>query len=144
MTDVQAINPKRTYSASTTPTTAQVEAHIISIAAQLDTLLQGRGLTTPVSEPPEFVAHLKQVNAYGAAALAETGQFPEAQGLASTPHGAWLWSIYNQMIKALKDDPLPVTAQSVDPFSFFTEHEGDEPEEEQAWREPKFRKNKDF
>ena len=48
MTDVQGFNPKRTYNATSTPTTTQVTEFIAKIAGEIDTVLQGRGLVTPV------------------------------------------------------------------------------------------------
>jgi len=146
ITEVEALNPQRgAYSASTKPTSTQVEAHIVTISDELDTIIAGRGLTVPVTAPAEFLSHLKQVNAYGAAALAEMGMFPEAGGLGTSPQGDRLWGIYTRALEFIKTGKLPVTAQSGDPSSFFEENTGDtEPSDEYEWRRPKFRKNMDF
>lgn len=144
ITDIRALNPKRTYSVSSTPTQAQVEALINQVAAEIDTIVSGRGLPVPVTDPSQFVAHLKQVNAYGAAALAEMGMFPESMGIAETPHGKYLWTIYSQMTAQLKKGDLPAAIQSGDPRSFFEQHPVTEPTEDYEWRKPKFGKDKVF
>lgn len=142
--DVRALNPQRTYSATSKPSTTQVEGHIDDIAGQIDTVLKGRGLTTPVTTPAAFVTYLEQVNAYGAAALAEMGMFPEAGGVGATPQGDRLWKLYSQAMKYLQSGDLPSAIQSGDPASFFTEHPITEPTEDYDWRKPKFGKDKEF
>jgi hypothetical protein len=137
--DVQRLNPKRVYDASSTPTSTQVTALIDQVAAEIDTVLLSRGLSVPVTIPTEFVTHLKQVNATGAAALAEMGMFPESAGVISTPQGERLWRIYTGMIEYLKKGDLPVDTQPGEPRSFFTEHT-EEPEPDEAWRRSKFGK----
>lgn len=144
ITEVQALNPKRTYSSSTTPTQTQVEVHIDSIAAEIDTILKGRGLTTPVTTPAAFLAYLVQVNAYGVAALAEMGMFPEAVGTGQSPQGDRLWRLYVRAMTFLEKGDLPSAIQSGDPSSFFTEHPITEPTEDYKWRAPKFRKSREF
>jgi len=136
ITDVQALNPKRTYNVSSTPTNTQVEAIIDQVAAEIDTVLMGRSISVPVTSPSQFVAFLKGLNAHGAAAMAEMGMFPEALGMGATPHGQRLWNIYNKMLDRLRTGDLPAAAQTGDPRSFFTEH----PDES----EPKFGKDKVF
>ena len=147
LADVQAINPKRSYSASTTPTTTQVTGFITDIAAEIDSILTARGLATPVTTPSEFVAHLAHVNAVGAAARAELAMFPEAaESPAGSPQGDRLWGQYQEYLRALRKDALPV-AQIADmtPASFFTENAGSEcPSEAYAWREHSFRKGMEF
>src|SRR3989304_10292797 len=104
MTDVQGFNPKRTYGASTTPTTTQVTEFIAKIAGEIDTVLQGRGLTTPVTVPTAFAEFLEQLNAVGAAALAERAMFPEASGLMGTTSAAAAhWKQYQDGLKFLKE-----------------------------------------
>ena len=148
LTDVQGFNPKRTYSATSTPTTTQVTEFISKIAGEIDTVLQGRGLTTPVTVPAAFLEFLEQLNAVGAAALAERAMFPESQGLmGGVAAGALHWKQYQDGLKWLKDGHLPTgtTAEAL-PFSFFTDHSSEEtePEEEHSWQRPKFGKNKEF
>lgn len=144
ITDVQALNPKRTYGDTTTPTQTQVETSIDQIGNEIDSILLARGLTTPITTPTEFVAHLKQVNAYGAAALAEMAMFPEAGGPGATSHGSDLWKIYKNMTTRLEKGELPTAVETTGPRSFFTEHPTTEPTEDQPWRKPKFGKDKEF
>ncbi len=145
--DVQAANPKRTYSASTTPTLVEVGEFVSQIAGEIDTVLTGRGLTVPVTAPAEFVTFLKKLNIVGAIAMCENAMFPEAVGQMSNVAAERFWKQYRDGIKFLEDGQLPSAAGSTTglPFSFFTENQGDtEPEETHEWRKPKFRKNKEF
>lgn len=147
LSDVQAVNPKRTYSATTTPTSTQVTAFLTDIAAEIDTLLTSRGLTVPVTAPAEFLAHLKHVNAVGAAARAEFAMFPEAaESPAGSPQGDRLWSQYQEYLRALRKDSLPVTlVADLTPASFFTENAGSScPEETYSWRDHGVRKGMEF
>lgn len=145
ITDVQALNPKRTYDTSSTPTQTQVESLVTQISNEIDSILSARGLTVPVTTPDHFVAHLKQVNAYGAAALAEMAMFPEATGLGATTHGSELWRIYRDMRDKLEKGELPVSVEGgAGPRGFFEQHPITEPTEDYEWREPKFKKNKEF
>jgi len=147
LSDIQAVNPKRTYSATSTPTSTQVTAFLTDIAAEIDVVLASRGLTVPVTAPAEFLAHLTHVNAVGAAARAEFAMFPEAsESPAGSPQGDRLWSQYQEYLRALRKDALPVTqiADTV-PASFFTENAGStEPYESSAWREPRVRRSMEF
>jgi hypothetical protein len=148
MTDVQGFNPKRTYGAGTTPTTTQVTEFISKIAGEIDTVLQGRGLTTPVTTPAAFVEFLEQLNAVGAAALAERAMFPESQGLQGpTSAAAVHWKQYQDGLKWLKEGNLPTgtTAEAL-PFSFFEQNKATEtePTETYEWHKPKFGINKEF
>lgn len=103
ITDVQALNPKRTYSATTTPTTTQVGTLIDQIASEIDAVLAAKGYTIPVTTPATFVTFLKTVNAYGAGALAEAAMFPETSEAGSTPHWKMLQSKYDAWLKLLVD-----------------------------------------
>lgn len=147
LTDVQAVNPTRTYSGSTTPTSAQVEAFIDDIAAEMDVILAGRGLTTPITTPADLLAHLVHVNAVGAAARAEFAMFPEAdESPAGSPQGSRLWGQYQEYLRALRKDPLPTTHEAdLEAVSFYTENAGSTcPEETYSWREQSFRKGMEF
>ncbi|MCK9569882.1 hypothetical protein M0R72_13140 [Candidatus Pacearchaeota archaeon] len=103
ITDVQALNPKRTYSTTTTPTTTQVTALIDRIASEIDAVLAAKGYTIPVTTPTTFVTFLKTVNAYGAGALAEAAMFPETSEAGSTPHWKMLQTKYDAWMKLLID-----------------------------------------
>ena len=148
LADVQGLNAKRTYSATTTPTIAQVTEFISKIAGEIDVVLQGRGLTTPVLVPAALVEFLEQLNAVGAAGIAERAMFPDSQGqMGGVAAGALHWQQYQDGLKWLKEGNLPTgtSAESL-PFSFFTDHKADEsaPHEEHTWQRPKFGKNKEF
>lgn len=147
--DVQALNPKRTYGAATTPTLTQVQAFVNSIAGEIDTVLQGRGLTTPITLPAEFVTFLKQLNAVGAAAMSERAMFPEASGMmGGTSAASMHWRQYQDGLKFLKDGQLPSSLDSAEslPFSFFGDNREteEEPEDTYEWQKRKFGKNKEF
>jgi len=147
-TDVQTLNPTRTYGAATTPTITQVQAYVDQIAGEIDTVLQGRGLAVPITTPAVFVTFLKQLNAVGAAAMAERAMFPEAQGMmGGTAASAMHWKQYTDGLKWLREGNLPTgtTAEAL-PFSFFGENKANdtEPTDDPGWARPKFGKNKEF
>lgn len=121
ITDVQGLLAQRVFSASTKPTTTQVNTFISDVSSVIDTALQGRGLATPVTTPADFVTYLKQVNAMGAAALAEQAMYPEAGGIGSTPNSKRLWDMYQAALKALKEDALPVSVSETLPGGYATE-----------------------
>ena len=122
--DIEAQNPKRTYGVATKPTATQVGEYINSIAAEIDNVLSSQGYAIPVTSPANFVTHLKQLNAYGAAALAEYAMFPEAANVGETPHGAILWKMYQAGLKALRDGEIPAgvpkSSASIGPASYAT------------------------
>jgi len=146
--DVQALNPKRAYTATSTPTLAQVGVYVTQIGGEIDTVLRGRGLSTPVATPAEFVIFLKQLNAVGAAAISERAMFPEAQGMMGGTAAASLhWRQYQDGLKFIREGNLPAGSEAVAlPFSFFESNIGveSEPEEEHCWPKSKFGKNKEF
>jgi hypothetical protein len=147
--DVQALNPKRTYSATSTPTLTQVGEYVTNIAGEIDTVLQGRGLTTPIATPAAFVSFLEQLNAVGAAAMSERAMFPEASGMmGGTSAASMHWKQYQDGLKFLKDGNLPTGVEDGPlPFSFFEQSYGleDEPgTDDQSWSRSKFGKNKEF
>ena len=147
ITEVRGLNPKRTYSASTNPSTTEVEEFIDRISDEIDVILQGRGFTTPVTSPTELASYLVHVNAYGAAAIAEQSMFTEPIGPGATPHGTVLWQQYQQALKYLREGQLPVTTGAHPlPFSFHEQNLGNatEPKEDDEWRNPKFGINKEF
>ncbi len=152
ITEIQALNPKRTYGALTTPTQTQVETFIDQIGAEIDTILEGRGYTTPVtalSTTTAFYNFIVALCARGASALAEQAMFPEAGGQMSTPAAQILWKQYQEGLKFLREGQLSVgTSGAVAslPFSFFEKNQAveDEPTENYDWQESKFGINKDF
>lgn len=147
ITDVEALNPQRgAYGASTKPTSTQVTGFMTYVSDEMDSILGARGVTVPVTAPAEFLSHLKQVNAYGAAALAEQAMFPEAVGTpGGSPHGQWLWTVYKRMTDRLEKGALPVDTAATDgPRSFFERETGDEPTEDREWRRPRLPRDKEF
>ncbi len=148
ITNVQALNPKRTYSASSTPTTTQVEGFITRIAEEIDAILAGRGFTVPVTTPASLLSYLTHVNALGAAALAEQAMFPESTKPGTTASGANLWAQYKDAKEFLRTGDLPSEGSSAAdlPFSFAEQNQDTEtePAEEHDWQKPKFGKNKEF
>ena len=141
--DVRTINAKRVYDANSKPTSTQVEDMITDIAAELDSILSGRGLEVPVTTPEHFVKFLKQTNAIGAGAFAEFSAFPEAEKSAGgTTHGTTLRTEYRARIVYLRDGDLPTSASSPIPRSFFTER-GEEPEP-RSWGGTSFAKSRSF
>ena len=149
LADVKGINSKRTYSATTTPTTAQIEDYIDQIAAEMDTVLEGRGLTVPVTTPAAFLKFLVHLNALGASSMAEKAMFPETQGLVSTSSAAVLWKQYREGLDYLAAGNLSsevIGDATALPFSFFEQNKDvdTEPEEAHDWLKPKFGKNREF
>ena len=112
LSDIQALNPKRTYSATTTPTSTQVSALIDQIAAEIDAELMAKGYEAPATTPTEWVTFLKAVNAYGAAALAEMGMFPETSEQGSTPHWKVLYDTYKKWMKEIEEEKITPSSVS--------------------------------
>jgi hypothetical protein len=109
LTDVQALNAKRQYSASSTPTSTQVGTLMAQIATEIDMAMSSRGYAVPVTSPTELVAVLSTINAYGAAALAEQSMFPETVEKGSTPHWKMLWDAYRGWLVDLKAGVIPAS-----------------------------------
>jgi hypothetical protein len=109
LTDVQALNAKRVYSAISTPTATQVGTLMAQIATEIDMALSCGGYTVPVTSPTELVNVLKTINAYGAAALAEQAMFPETVERGSTPHWKMLWDSYRAWLADLKAGIIPAS-----------------------------------
>lgn len=72
-----------TYTTTTTPTLAQVEAHLDFISNEINSKLYASGVKVPVieSESPEAFKLLKEANAYGTAARTEGVIFNEELGI---------------------------------------------------------------
>lgn len=107
LTDVQSLNPKRTYSATSTPSSTQVEALINLIYGQINNVLSSQGYIVPVTTPSELVTALQLLNAAGAAAMAEMGMFPETSDKGSTPHWKALWEMYQDGLESLRKGEIP-------------------------------------
>jgi hypothetical protein len=134
ITDVQALNPKRTYNTTSTPTSSQVNTLIDLIAGKIDTVLLSLGYSGTISGPAELLDSLKLLNALGAAALAEMGMFPEISEKGSTPHWKALQQMYEDGLEALKNGELPDSMKELisdgSVAGFYTEmtDQGDFPE----------------
>jgi len=141
--DIEALNPKRVYDTNSSPTTTELSGIIDNVAAEIDTVLASQGYTTPITIPSSFVTRLKLLNAQGAAALAEMGQFPDASGPGETPHGAVLLKAYQDSLQSLRDGEVPASlgkASTASPSSYSLRQGDDFPD-------PVFRKSsrdKDF
>jgi hypothetical protein len=151
ITNVRALNPKRTYDASSTPTETQVGTFINQISDEIDVVLEGRGFTVPVTTPAKLLAYLLHVNALGAAALAEQAMFPETTRPGTSASGANLWKQYQDALAYLRTGELPRgsggSGGAIDlPFSFAEKNQATEtePTETYDWQKPKFGKNKEF
>lgn len=113
LSDVQALNAKRVYGATSTPTATQVLTLIDQVATEIDMVLSVRGYTVPVTTAGTLLSFLKTLNAQGAAALAEQAMFPETGEPGATPHWKMLWAIYQGWIKDLKAGVIPETSSGL-------------------------------
>lgn len=104
----------RTFSATTTPTEAQVESELDNAAADLNRELDQVGYTVPVSETDYATAfaYLKAANAYGAAAVllstvpSETFD-PTEDVEATTPTRAQAYANkFKSALKAIRENRL--------------------------------------
>lgn len=138
-TEVGNLNPKRTYGASTTPTSTQVTALITQVAVEIDAILESLGYTVPVTEPANLVNFLKYVNAYGAAWLAESGMFPETTEPGETAHWQILKKTYDKYMDMLLSGKIPPALEEGvlghDVASYYTEMS-----DQDDFPEPVFRK----
>lgn len=130
VSDVQGYTLK-TYSASSKPTSTQVQAFLDRRAAELNGILNELGFTVPVSQAasPDSYAVLTQYNAIGAGADAEQptilGIEPELASL-----GRSLRSMYEGFLKQLRERPGMLhdatrSATEEGPTSYGREHSGD-------------------
>lgn len=140
LSDVQTLNTKRTYSASTTPTLTQVQTYIDLIASEIDIALTGRGYGVPVASPAALVAALKFVNALGAAAMAEQAMFPETVEKGSTPHSTVLEKKYKELLAKLERGDWTASAEGASVGSLYTDPATDQ----ENYPEPKFGIDKVF
>ncbi len=104
--DLAVHTPKRTYGASTTPTSTQVSTYCDMVSAEIDAVLEAKGYTVPVTSPTNFVNLLKYIASYGAAALAEHAMFPETSEMGQTPSWKMLQAIYKDWLAKLADGTI--------------------------------------
>jgi len=105
--DVQIFAAKFPLSASTTPTSTQVETLIDLTAAQIDSVLLSKGYTVPVTTPAAFVESLRLLNAQGAEAMALMAQFPGGASKDSTPQYQAMLDLYQAGLEALRNGEMP-------------------------------------
>lgn len=145
--NIASLNPQRTYSATSKPTLTGIGEFIDRIAAEMDVILKGRGMTVPVTTPDELVTFLEQLNALGAGALTEQAMFPAATGAGSSPASQVLWDRYREGLEYLKTGTLTTSGEDAPiPFSWGSQQkaQGTEPRDDYNWNRPKFGKNKEF
>ncbi len=96
-------------SEDTRPTRQDVEGFIADIAAELDAIIAGHGLSVPVTNATA-VAALKGYNATGAASVAANAMFPGQAGADDKAYGAELWGQYKDALKRLEDPKHAIIA----------------------------------
>jgi len=107
LSDVQELIPKFSISATSTPTSTQVESLIDKIAVEIDAVLEAQGFTVPVTSPANFVLWLKNLNALGAAARAMQGMFPSTADKDSTPVWQTFRKDYQEGLEAIRNGDIP-------------------------------------
>ena len=112
LADVKALNAKRTYDETSTPTSSQVETLINQVANEIDFSLTNNGYTVPITSPDVAVKFLQNLNALGAAGLAESAMFPEKVVPGETSYGQILRKDYEDGLKYLRDNGIETTAKS--------------------------------
>lgn len=129
--DVQGYTLK-TYTASSKPTSTQVQAFLDRRTAELNGILKELGITVPIAQAasPDSYSILTMYNAIGAGADAESptalGIEPELASL-----GRSLRAMYESFLKQLRDRPgmlHDATRSATDegPTSYGREHAGDD------------------
>jgi len=144
LTDVQELTPKFTFNATSTPTQTQVESLITKIAVEIDAALEVQGITIPVTEPANFVAWLKNLNALGVAYRAMQGMFPSTAEKDSLPAWQTYRKDYREGLDAIRKGEMPasVTSSPASVGAYYTDSA-----DQSAYPDPVFRKSsadKDF
>jgi hypothetical protein len=112
------------------PTAADGLALADTAQGEIDAILAGRGLVTPVTAPASFVNLLRDLCAMYAGAFLVAQLFPQAAGPASTTLNEWLMRQYRAGLEDLRrgdviPDALASTATAL-PRSYWTSHPFDE------------------
>lgn len=100
--DLKIYVPKLEFSASTKPTSTQVESIITNTSYEIDSALQTAGYSLPVTDA-DTLAFLKNLNALGAAAIAEGATLPEKVG---DTHDSKLLRLYEKRLDNIKNKKL--------------------------------------
>jgi len=144
--DVEALNPKQVYGATTSPTATELALLITQISNEIDSVLSAQGYVVPVTTPAYFKSHLAYLNALGAGALAEGGMFPSTTGMGETSHWSFLLKLYRWGLDKLRSGEVPLdlprSSTSVSAASYATVQTTYD-----VYPEPKFRmesSDKDF
>ena len=88
---------------STKPTTAQVTTFLDEIDSEINVILTGHGIETPVTTPADFVTWLSNVAANGVTALVLKSMFPNTVGPGETPAWAFFEKRYQDALKMLRE-----------------------------------------
>ena len=103
--DVQALNAQRgSYSVTTKPSINDVNAFILEIAEEIDSVLVSVGVSVPVTGTTVF---LKRLNIMGAAAMAEASMAMNGTS-ESVEARNWRWTIYQEGLKDIRENPAIV------------------------------------
>lgn len=106
--DVAALNAQRKYTATSKPTSSQVNTMIDHVAALMDARLGVLGFTVPVVSASKSLNLLKIINTLGAASMAEEAIYydgSEAQ-VVRKPKYQDLWQRYEAEMKRIEANPL--------------------------------------
>lgn len=125
ITDVQDLIAQFPITTTSKPNTTQVTAIIADTSNEIDVRLSGAGFAVPVTTPGFFLAWLKRLNAYGAAAAVLKSMFPDAVGPGDTPAYAFWEERYQAGLKAITDGTVSpegwaAGANQVMPSTYFT------------------------
>ncbi len=112
------------------PTVADGLSLADTAQGEIDAILSGRGITTPITTPTSFVNLLRDLCAMYAAAFIVAQLFPQAIGPASTTLNEWLMRQYRAGLDDLRrGDVIPDTVLHTGtalPRSYWTSHPTDD------------------
>lgn len=148
LSDVQALLPKFTLSATTKPNQTQVTQFLDDVTAEIDIYLARGGVGTPVTTPTTFVTWLRKVCQTGVAAMTLKAMFPDQVGPAETPAYAYFEKQYRDALKLMLDGDfissiIGASSDLMDVSTYFTRNP-DEEEELGEIAEPLFKIGKEF
>jgi len=111
---VQGLIANFTIDGESKPNSTQAQEIIDAISDEIDAVIGGIGVSTPVTAPASFVNRLAMLNAYGAAAAILHAKVPEAAGLGDTSIYAFHERRYQKGLEALRNDQdLPSELRTV-------------------------------
>jgi hypothetical protein len=126
LSEVEGLIPAVTLAATgTTPTTAQAEAIITAISAEIDMRLRAKGYAVPVTDP-QALEMLQTVCMYGAAAGILRAAFPSGDGIAGDGGAAAFWEgKYQAALVQVDDGALDQDADTAGSTTSFAHGFGD-------------------